>query len=260
MVQCVGGRAAPPGGLAARAARPDVPDDRRPARVRGRRAGARGERRGRRRPGPHPAVVGAVVAAAANLGFAFVAHDLGHGAAVPDRRPGPRWPASTRWRSRCSPAGSAESGAWPSASLVGALTIGSALPFLFRSLGALGEADWRPVVAAASVAAIAGGLLALAGVRDGPIRRAGAAVQPEHGRAGLRQRLGPPRQPRLPRAHVGALRDVDLGADVPGGELRRGRVARCRRSPASARSSSSPPAGWAVSRLVSSPIGWAGRP
>ena len=52
--------------------------------------------------------------------------------------------------------------------LVGALTIGSALPFLFRAVGGLGDADWHAIVAVASVAAVLGGLLALAGVRDGP--------------------------------------------------------------------------------------------
>jgi MFS family permease len=52
--------------------------------------------------------------------------------------------------------------------LVGALTIGSALPFLFRALGALGGADWRVIVAAASGASVVGGLLALVGVYDGP--------------------------------------------------------------------------------------------
>jgi MFS family permease len=52
--------------------------------------------------------------------------------------------------------------------LVGALTIGSALPYLFRAVGGLGDADWHGIVAVASVAAVLGGLLALAGVRDGP--------------------------------------------------------------------------------------------
>ena len=52
--------------------------------------------------------------------------------------------------------------------LVGALTIGSALPYLFRALGAMGGADWRAIVASASLAAVVGGLVALAGVRDGP--------------------------------------------------------------------------------------------
>jgi MFS family permease len=52
--------------------------------------------------------------------------------------------------------------------LVGALTIGSALPFLFRALGSLSGADWHAIVAIASVAAIVGGFVALAGVRDGP--------------------------------------------------------------------------------------------
>jgi MFS family permease len=52
--------------------------------------------------------------------------------------------------------------------LVGALTVGSALPFLFRAVGALASSDWRAIVGTASVAAVAGGLLGLVGVRAGP--------------------------------------------------------------------------------------------
>ncbi len=38
----------------------------------------------------------------------------------------------------------------------GALTVGVALPFLFRALGAYAGVDWRPVVVAASVAGVVG--------------------------------------------------------------------------------------------------------
>jgi hypothetical protein len=52
--------------------------------------------------------------------------------------------------------------------LVAALTIGSALPFLFRAVGALAGSDWHLIVAVASLASVAGGLLALVGVGRGP--------------------------------------------------------------------------------------------
>jgi MFS family permease len=50
-------------------------------------------------------------------------------------------------------------------SLVGALTFGTALPHLFNVLGGLA---WPPVIAATSLAALAGALLMLALVADGP--------------------------------------------------------------------------------------------
>jgi MFS family permease len=111
--------------------------------------------------------VGAVVAAVANLGFAFVATDAA--TAIPFR-------IATGAALACVyPVAIKVLAGWfrrergvAVGVLVGALTIGSAQPFLFRSLGALGDADWRQVVAAASVASVAGGLLGLAGVRDGP--------------------------------------------------------------------------------------------
>jgi MFS family permease len=110
---------------------------------------------------------GAVVAALANLGFALVAVDtvtaipfrLVTGAAL-----AAVYPVAIKvlagWfrRGRGVAVGV----------LVGALTIGSALPFLFRAFGTLGDADWHAVVAMASVASLVGGFIALYGVRDGP--------------------------------------------------------------------------------------------
>ena len=52
--------------------------------------------------------------------------------------------------------------------LVGALTIGSALPYLLRAIGASQGVDWRATVAAASVVAVVGGLLVLAAGSRGP--------------------------------------------------------------------------------------------
>lgn len=49
--------------------------------------------------------------------------------------------------------------------MIGALTLGSALPHLVNGLGGL---DWRVVVLTTSVLTVAGGLIALTLVRDGP--------------------------------------------------------------------------------------------
>jgi MFS family permease len=118
-------------------------------------------------PGRTLFAIGAVGAAIANLGFAFLATDTA--SAIPFR-------VATGAAIACAyPVAIKILAGWfrrergvAVGVLVGALTIGSALPFLFRSLGALGDADWRQIVAAASVAAVAGSLLGLAGVRDGP--------------------------------------------------------------------------------------------
>jgi MFS family permease len=110
---------------------------------------------------------GALLAAAANAGFGLVASDLVM--AVPFR----------------VVTGLALAGVYPVALkllagwfrserglaigvLVGALTIGSALPYLLRAIGASQGLDWRATVVAASVAAIVGGVLVLATGSRGP--------------------------------------------------------------------------------------------
>lgn len=55
--------------------------------------------------------------------------------------------------------------------LVGAITVGSALPHLLNAVplfGPAGMPPWRPVVVGASLAAVAGGLIVAVGVRQGP--------------------------------------------------------------------------------------------
>ncbi len=52
--------------------------------------------------------------------------------------------------------------------VIGAIAAGSALPHLFRAVGALAGADWRGIVTATSGAAFLGGLLALVLARPGP--------------------------------------------------------------------------------------------
>jgi MFS family permease len=110
---------------------------------------------------------GALLAAAANAGFAFLASDLA--SAVPFR----------------VLTGLAIAGVYPVALkllagwfraerglaigvLVGALTVGSALPYLLRAVGVSQGLDWRATVGAASVVAVLGGLLVFAAASRGP--------------------------------------------------------------------------------------------
>ncbi|MBZ9991335.1 MFS transporter [Mesorhizobium sp. BH1-1-5] len=60
--------------------------------------------------------------------------------------------------------------------VIGALTVGSALPHLFRAVSS--ALDWRPVVAAASVATAAGALLFLLFAREGPYPFGKAVFEP----------------------------------------------------------------------------------
>ena len=53
------------------------------------------------------------------------------------------------------------------------------------------------------------------------VGRPGPTLQPRRRARRLPTALGPAGQPRLPRPHVGALRDVDVGPAVPRRELRR---------------------------------------
>lgn len=60
--------------------------------------------------------------------------------------------------------------------LVGALTVGSALPHLLRVLGGIGA--WRAVLYLAAGLAVVAGLLAAAGLRDGPYQAPAAPFDP----------------------------------------------------------------------------------
>ena len=110
---------------------------------------------------------GAIGAATANAGFAFVATDLA--SAVPFRV------ATGLAIAGVYPVGLKLLAGWFRAErglaigvLVGALTVGSALPYLLRAVGASQGLDWRATVGAASVAAILGGLLVFAAASRGP--------------------------------------------------------------------------------------------
>jgi MFS family permease len=110
---------------------------------------------------------GAALAAVANLGFAYLARDPA--SALPFRF------VTGLALAGVYPVGLKLLAGWfrlerglAIGVLVGALTIGSALPYLLRALGASQGIDWHATVAGASVLAILGGALVLAGAADGP--------------------------------------------------------------------------------------------
>jgi MFS family permease len=112
-------------------------------------------------------LAGAVAAAVSNLGFAYVAGDFGSAVAfrfVTGFALAGVYPVGMKivvgWFRR-------ERGLAIGV-LVGALTVGASLPYLFRALGALSGLDWRAIVASASVAGLLGGLLVGLTVRRGP--------------------------------------------------------------------------------------------
>jgi len=118
-------------------------------------------------PGPRLFAAGALVAAIANLGFGLVATDVASalpyrvvtGAALAAVYPvGMKLAAGWFRRERGLAIGVVN----------GALTVGVALPFLFRGLGAYAGLEWRPVVVLASVAAALGALVVWRIGRSGP--------------------------------------------------------------------------------------------
>ena len=118
-------------------------------------------------PAPRLFAAGAVVAAVANLGFGLIASDPA--SAVPFR-------FLTGAALAVYPVAMKMSAGWfrrdrglAIGVVNGALTVGVALPFLFRALGAYAGVDWRPVVVAASVAGLAGAALVGLTARNGPL-------------------------------------------------------------------------------------------
>lgn len=110
---------------------------------------------------------GAVVTAAANLGFAWLASDPV--SALPFRF------MTGVGIAGVYPVGMKLVAGWFRAGrgmaigvLIGALTVGTALPHLFRALGSLTGADWRVIVTWTSVAAFLGGAAVLTGAEAGP--------------------------------------------------------------------------------------------
>src|SRR4029453_8405586 len=137
-------------------------------------------------PGRILFVVGALAAAVANLGFAFVAT-------------GPS--GALGWRLLT---GAGLAAAYPIALrmiagwfrrerglaigiIIAALTVGSALPHLLRALGASAGADWHAIVAAASIAAVVGAVVVGIGHRTGPLEVAAARFSPTVAASALRE-------------------------------------------------------------------------
>jgi MFS family permease len=120
---------------------------------------------------------GTLVAAVGNLGFAYLADDpvaaLGY-RAVTGAGIAAVYPVAMKliagWfrRERGLAIGT----------LIGALTVGSALPHLFRAIGTIGGLDWHAVVAIASLAALLGGALVLVQGRPGPLETAAGRFSP----------------------------------------------------------------------------------
>jgi MFS family permease len=71
--------------------------------------------------------------------------------------------------------------------LIGAITVGSALPHLLRAGGSAFEADWQVVVLIASLGAGVGAAIAALGVADGPFAVPAARFSPAVARAALRE-------------------------------------------------------------------------
>ena len=72
--------------------------------------------------------------------------------------------------------------------LIGAITMGSALPHLFRALGTVAGLDWRAVVVAATVPCLLAAVVAWVGVREGPLSTPAARLSLRMARAALSER------------------------------------------------------------------------
>lgn len=138
-------------------------------------------------PGPRLFAAGALIAAAGNLGFALFATDSASalpfriltGAALAAVYPvGMNLVAGWFRRDRGLAIGV----------LNGALTVGVALPLLFRAVGAYAGLDWRPVVVLASVSAAVGALLVGVAGRSGPLDVRAARFSPAIAAAAFRER------------------------------------------------------------------------
>ena len=136
--------------------------------------------------GPKLFAAGALVAAAANLGFGLFANDPA--SAVPFRFLTGMALAAVYPVAMKLAAGWFRRDRGLAIGVVnGALTVGVALPFLFRAIGAYAGVDWRPVVIAASVAAVAGAILVGLAARSGPLEVAAPRFSPTIAAAAFRE-------------------------------------------------------------------------
>ncbi|MBA2719574.1 MAG: MFS transporter [Chloroflexi bacterium] len=137
-------------------------------------------------PGARLFAIGAVVAAAANLGFGLLASDPA--SAIPFRFVTGAALAAVYPVAMKLAAGWFRRDRGLAIGVVnGALTVGVALPLLFRSIGAYAGVDWRPVVVGASLAAVAGGLLVGRLGRSGPLEVAAPRFSPSIAAAAFRE-------------------------------------------------------------------------
>jgi MFS family permease len=72
--------------------------------------------------------------------------------------------------------------------LIGAITVGSALPHLLRAAGTLVDLDWRSVVLASAAISLLGALVAAVGAQEGPDNVPAARFSPQVAAAALRER------------------------------------------------------------------------
>ena len=137
-------------------------------------------------PGPRLFAAGALLAAAANLGFGLLATDPG--SAIPFRFVTGASLAAVYPVAMKLAAGWFRRERGLAIGVVnGALTVGVALPLLFRSIGAYAGVDWRPVVVGASVAAVGGGLLVGRLGRPGPLEVVAPRFSPAIAAAAFRE-------------------------------------------------------------------------
>jgi MFS family permease len=129
---------------------------------------------------------GAFVATLANAGFALLATDLA--SALPFRF------VTGMSIAAVYPIGMKVLAGWFRAgrglavgTLIGAITIGSALPHLLRAAGSASLADWQVVVLMASVGAGIGAVIASLTVEEGPFTVPAARFSPAVARAALRE-------------------------------------------------------------------------
>jgi MFS family permease len=72
--------------------------------------------------------------------------------------------------------------------LIGAITVGSALPHLLRAAGTVVSLDWRGVILASAAIAVLGALAAAIGAREGPDNVPAPRFSPQVAAAALRER------------------------------------------------------------------------
>ena len=132
----------------------------------------------------HLVAGGAVIAAAANAAFGLFAVDLA--AAVPLRA------LSGAGIAAVYPVAMKVLSGWFARErglavgvLIGAITLGSAMPHALRAAGSLVDLDWRLVVVAGSAPGVLAAAIALAFVRDGPLSVPAARLSLRQARAAL---------------------------------------------------------------------------